>query len=348
MGFHVFLDLETLEAGDFIPAELQHSIASAALHIAIFSPNYAQSPWCLAELSFMLKTGAKIIPIFYHVDPLISDGLSKEEENMPMRFQSMKRRADTDKKSLICGKGHSAIVHSYTATRSTITSMHYFLNFFNRQVLHFTHWDEASLLKNIVNSSFQIMKKVPLWVVERPVGLDELVQGFESSVREEKVKITGIVGMGGSGKTTLAKELYNMNFPSFERCSFVFDVRDAASRNFLCEKQKKLLADLDIHHFPFDNVDEGKVVLANHLRARRVLIVLDDVDHIDHLNALLPNKDNLGSKSMVIVTTWELGVLKSWGLSHSCIYNMPTLEKPHAEQLFCLHAFRQPSPPAEF
>ncbi|GLJ11152.1 hypothetical protein SUGI_0144590 [Cryptomeria japonica] len=75
--------------------------------------------------------------------------------------------------------------------------------------------------------------------------------------------------MGGSGKTTLDKELYNGNFSSFKRCSFVFDVRDATSRNFLCEKKKKLLADLGVHHFPFDNGDEGKVVLANRLSAHQ-------------------------------------------------------------------------------
>ena len=69
MGLHVFLDVEALEPGDIMPAEIQGAISSASLHIAIFSPNYAQSPWCLAELSFMLKTGAKIIPIFYHVEP---------------------------------------------------------------------------------------------------------------------------------------------------------------------------------------------------------------------------------------------------------------------------------------
>ncbi|GLJ34144.1 hypothetical protein SUGI_0686420 [Cryptomeria japonica] len=42
---------------------------SAKLHIAIFSENYAQSAWCLAEVSFMLKTGTQIVPVFYHVQP---------------------------------------------------------------------------------------------------------------------------------------------------------------------------------------------------------------------------------------------------------------------------------------
>ncbi|GLJ14051.1 hypothetical protein SUGI_0224750 [Cryptomeria japonica] len=44
-------------------------MTSASLHIAILSHNYAQSSWCLDELLFMLKTGTKIIPIFYHVEP---------------------------------------------------------------------------------------------------------------------------------------------------------------------------------------------------------------------------------------------------------------------------------------
>ncbi|GLJ16927.1 hypothetical protein SUGI_0292300 [Cryptomeria japonica] len=149
MGFHVSLDLKALEADDSIPAELQHAIASATLHIAIFSPNYAQSPRCLAELPFMLKSRAKFIPIFYHVDP-------SDLRYMPLHFQSMK-----------------------------------------------------------------------------------------------------------------------------------------TSRILLCEKQKKLLADLGVHHLPLDNVDEGKAILVNRLSSHRGLIVLDDVDHIDHLNALLPNKHNL-------------------------------------------------------
>lgn len=208
--------------------------------------------------------------------------------------------------------------------------------------------DEATVLKNIVNRALAIMKKAPLWVAEHPLGLDELVQGFESLAVEETVKIRGIVGMGGSGKTTLAKELFNRNFSSFQKCSFVFDVRDAASRNALPDKQKKLLADLDFHYSRFDHVDEGKVVLANHLSSHGPLIVLDDVDHIEHLNALLPSKNNLGSQSMAIVTSRELGVLLSWGISLSSIFKMPGLNPSHAEQLFCWHAFLQPSPPAEF
>ncbi|KAH9313899.1 hypothetical protein KI387_022526, partial [Taxus chinensis] len=45
------------------------AMSSALAHIAIFSENYAQSSWCLAELSLMLKTRTTIIPVFYGVKP---------------------------------------------------------------------------------------------------------------------------------------------------------------------------------------------------------------------------------------------------------------------------------------
>ena len=129
-------------------------------------------------------------------------------------------------------------------------------------------------------------------------------------------------------------------------------MRDAASRSALPDKQKKLLRDLGVDDLllQFHDVDEGKVLLANRFTSSvRALIVFDDVDHIDQLDALFPNKDDLGSlSSMIIVTTRDLGVLVSWRLSDSYIYRMPGLDKSHAKQLFCWHAFFQPSPPAKF
>ncbi|GLJ34173.1 hypothetical protein SUGI_0686920 [Cryptomeria japonica] len=173
--------------------------------------------------------------------------------------------------------------------------------------------DEGRVLKNVVNCVLKAMKRVPLEVAKHPVGMDEAVDNFERNAlqpaqKHHNVKIEGIVGMGGRGKTSLAKELFNRKCPSFERSSFNFEVRSAA-QNDLHKKQKKLLQDLGISDLSFDNVEDGKRVLSNLLRYVRALIILDDISHIDQLNALLPNLNNLGSGSLVIVTTRELGVL---------------------------------------
>ncbi|XP_057822470.2 toll/interleukin-1 receptor-like protein [Cryptomeria japonica] len=101
-GFRVFLDKNELKPGDFFPRALEEAMCSASIHIAIFSENYAESPWCLAELAFMLGTGTKIIPIFYHVDPATlrwaikgkgryADALSKYEMESSDEHEKKKR-----------------------------------------------------------------------------------------------------------------------------------------------------------------------------------------------------------------------------------------------------------------
>ena len=51
-----------------------------------------------------------------------------------------------------------------------------------------------------------------------------------------------------------------------------------------------------------DNIEQGKAIIARHLRSFSVLIVMDDADYVDQFDALLPVRDNLGSGSLIIVT----------------------------------------------
>ncbi|GLJ35499.1 hypothetical protein SUGI_0713810 [Cryptomeria japonica] len=329
MGFRVFLDSEDLQLGDFFPTELQEAISRASLHVAIFSPTYAQSPWCLAELSFMLKSGTPIIPVFYHVAP-------------------------DDLRHLVHGKGiyETAFVkhqekarYSENRLREWKMALHT-VSFYKGEIIA-NNDEEQRVLKNIVNRVLKEMKVVPLEVAKHPVGLEGIVSDFEmtackSAKHLPTVQIVGIWGMGGSGKTTLAKEIYNQRRTSVERSSFVFNVRDAADKRELHKKQIKPLHDLGFKHDSFDSIEEGKRILSNYLRSVRILIILDDVDHTDQLEALLPTKDSLAWGSLIIVTTREKEVLRCWGISS--IYEMESMNRSHAKQLFCWHAFLQPMP----
>ncbi|KAH9305880.1 hypothetical protein KI387_010284 [Taxus chinensis] len=301
---------------------------TASLHVAIFSTNYARSPWCLAELSFMLKTGTRIIPLFFHVDPSDLRRVDQGKGIYADAFIQHENKGRYTSKKLQEWKMALQIVSSHSGC-----------------VINNNH-EDGRVLKNIVNMVFKTMEKEPFQVAKHPVGLDDMVQDFESSTLEsaENVQIVGIVGMGGAGKTTLAKDLYNKKCCSFLNSSFIVDVRDADSRNLLHKKQKKLLKDLgvQVNDLWFDNLEEGKGILESRLRSVSALIVLDDVDHEDQLDALLPTRDCVGSGSLIIITSRELGVLTKWGISS--IYRMKALNPFYAKQLFCWHAFLQSYP----
>lgn len=68
-GLRPFLDIEELREADGLTCQIEGAIQTASVHIAIFSPRYAESVWCLKELVLMLKSKAPIIPVFYHVQP---------------------------------------------------------------------------------------------------------------------------------------------------------------------------------------------------------------------------------------------------------------------------------------
>jgi hypothetical protein len=79
------------------------------------------------------------------------------------------------------------------------------------------------------------------------------------------------------------------------------------------------------------------------------LIIIDDVDHSNQLEALVsPAKDVLDSNSLVVVTSRDKGVLKRWGIDDSFVYELKGLDPQHSTQLFCSHAFHRPRPDAGF
>ncbi|GLJ34279.1 hypothetical protein SUGI_0688910 [Cryptomeria japonica] len=195
--------------------------------------------------------------------------------------------------------------------------------------------------KSIEDSVSMMKRKRELDDVEYLVELDGTIKSFERSTLQKNVNIVGIVGMGGCGKTTLANEIFRRQRSRFSGSSFLLDVSKAAKENGLYMLQKQVLDDLlgHIDALTIDSINEGKIILAHQLKNRRVLIVLDSIDNVYQLDALLPERNILGSGSLVIVTTRDVGVLKSYGICS--VYMMKGLDSLHAKKLFCLHAFSQ-------
>lgn len=200
------------------------------------------------------------------------------------------------------------------------------------------------------------MKKPALDVTKYPTGLDDKVNRFENTVllqlgQRGKPQIFGIVGLGGVGKTTLAKEIFNRKNSDYSMSCFLSDVRDNAGKGHLLSLQRKLLRSLNVSDMAIervDSVDEGKAMLKMHLSSVKALVTLDDVDDVDQVDALLPVQTVFPSDSMILVTSRNRDVLISSKIEESSIYNLTGLDIQQSRELFCLHAFNQPDPLPEF
>ena len=72
-GINTFMDNQ-LTRGENIQRELDQEIEGSRIAVIVFSKRYAESRWCLRELSKIMKCredqeGKIVYPIFYDVDP---------------------------------------------------------------------------------------------------------------------------------------------------------------------------------------------------------------------------------------------------------------------------------------
>jgi hypothetical protein len=68
-GHEPFLDEKSLMKGHHAFKSIHEALSGVLVHIAIFSPRYAESKHCLNELCDMLASKKTLIPVFYNVEP---------------------------------------------------------------------------------------------------------------------------------------------------------------------------------------------------------------------------------------------------------------------------------------
>lgn len=62
-GITVWFDEESLRVGDSLPNKVKNGITHAGDFIALFSPDYFTSEWCMRELEAALKANRRILPV---------------------------------------------------------------------------------------------------------------------------------------------------------------------------------------------------------------------------------------------------------------------------------------------
>ncbi|XP_039160698.1 disease resistance protein RUN1 isoform X2 [Eucalyptus grandis] len=328
-GIRIFRDDEELRPGEKI-SEILRAVENSHIYIPIFSRNYASSKWCLRELTRMVESygqspDKQILPIFYDVDPwdvkleteLYRSALTKHEEDLG------------------CIE-----VEPWKEALTTVARI---------KGWHMKDQRQGEVIDDVIKKVSQMIiirkRDLPTYLV----GIDDRIEDIEKLLNYGDigdVRFVIIHGMGGIGKTTLAKAIFNELFSGFEGHSFLSNIPESSPCHGIVKMQRKLVADLFNFSLPetFDFEDVNNMI-RNRLPNKQVLLVFDGMDENDQFMQLAKHCTSCGRGSRIIITTRDKCVfpkIKAEGLEENILtgyrkiflYEMKEMHFDHALQLF--------------
>ncbi|KAM0008732.1 putative TIR domain, P-loop containing nucleoside triphosphate hydrolase [Helianthus debilis subsp. tardiflorus] len=335
-GIITYKDDEKIEKGERINEQLMRSIEDSRFYIIVFSKNYAASSWCLDELAKIMEcqkmTEHTAYPIFYDVEPTEirnkSGSVGEAFEQSTRKRKRTLEDVDPEKEDDV-GRWRVALKEAAGLAgwelKNTLDGHE--AKFIQTIVKH------VSLNPHFINSS----------VDEKLVGMGTRVNNVVSSLEidSDDVRITGIWGMGGGGKTTLARAVFDHISIWFEAKCFVENVREGSKGSGLKDLQKKVLQSvLNDESNKVESVYDGKSLMKRVMCSRKILLVLDDVDDTEQLEALAGDHTWFKPGSRIIITTRDEQVLVAHGVHNHNIHDVSLLSHEEAICLFSRYAFK--------
>ncbi|PNX73969.1 disease resistance protein (TIR-NBS-LRR class) [Trifolium pratense] len=327
-GIIVFKDDDSLQRGDHISTSLLQAIEASQIAVIVFSKNYADSRWCLDELVKIIKChrtiGQIVLPVFYNVDPSEvrhqTGEFGKAFQNLLSRASSMEEDASLKWRDAL---REAAGLAGFVVLNSR---------------------NEMEAINHIVEKVTLLLDKTDLFVADNPVGVESRVQDTIQLLDIQQSNDVLLLGMWGMGGTAI----YNKIGRNFGGRSFLANIRETweqiAGKASL---QEQLLFDIFKEKTTkIQSIESGKIKLKDRLCHKRVLLVLDDVNSLDQLNALCGSREWFGSGSRIIITTRDKHILRGNRVDKVC--TIKEMDDSESLELFSWNAFKQRSPTKDF
>ncbi|KAL5078191.1 hypothetical protein RYX36_017175 [Vicia faba] len=323
-GINTFFDEHKIHKGDEITPTLLQAIEHSRIFIAVFSNDYASSTFCLTELVTILESAKSherlFFPIFYDVDPSHIRHLTGTYGEALERHEKKFRN------------GKDKVQKWRDALRQAA----------NVSGCHFKPGSESEykFIGKIVDEISIKINRVHLHVASKPVGLESQMLKVTSLLESnERVGMVGIYGIGGIGKSTLARAVHNLVADQFESVCFLADIRQQEAHHGLAHLQETLLSEiLGEKDIKVGDVYRGMSIIKRRLQRKKVLLILDNIDREKQLQVLVGEHDWFGFGSKIIITSRDKHLLATHGIVK--VYEVQQLNKEKALELFSWHAFK--------
>ncbi|KEH28846.1 disease resistance protein (TIR-NBS-LRR class) [Medicago truncatula] len=175
------------------------------------------------------------------------------------------------------------------------------------------------------------------------IGMDKPIAHLNSLLNKEsgKVRVIGIWGMGGIGKTTIAKELFDQICSEYDGCCFMSNVSLGLQSRGITFLKEMLFSNLLNEDVKIDSSNGLSNNIHRRIDRMKVLIVLDDIKEEGLLEMLFGTLDWFRSDSRIIVTSRDKQVLIANEVDDDDVYEVGVLNSSDALALFNLNAFKE-------
>uniref|UniRef100_M4EYP7 TIR domain-containing protein n=1 Tax=Brassica campestris TaxID=3711 RepID=M4EYP7_BRACM len=268
------------------------------------------------------KFGQRVIPVFYGLDP------------------SHVRKQTGDFGKIFEETCHNKTEEVKTRWKEALTNV--------ANILGYHSGNKATMIEGIANDVLDKLLLTPSKDFDNFVGIEDHIAQMSAllHLESEEVRMVGIWGSSGIGKTTIARVLFGRLSLHFQGSIYI-DRRfiSKSMENYSKSNPDDYNMKLHLQENFLSKILDKKIIEVDHLgvvkgklKDLKVLIIIDDLDDQVVLDTLVGGDEWFGPRSRAI--------LKGHGIK--CIYEVGMPSENLALRMFCQSAFRQNYPPVGF